>query len=296
MTPSRGFESHPVRGVREQRAESREQANERSFITQAFRVVAARCFCSRTFLSPLPAPRSLLSHLQRCHMPKTAHFHRSLFEFLTELRSNNNREWFLANKARYEADVRDPLLSFIADFGPKLRKISPHFRADPRPVGGSLFRIYRDTRFSPDKTPYKAAAAAQFRHAAGKDVHAPGFYLHLEPNNVFAGVGLWHPTGDALTNVRDAIVEQPQSWKKAVGGKSFRAHFEIGGDALQRPPRGYDPAHPLIEDIKRKDFVAFTHFSEAAACRPAFLGRFATAMQAAKPFMRFLTKAVDLPF
>jgi uncharacterized protein (TIGR02453 family) len=229
-------------------------------------------------------------------MPKTAHFNRSLFKFLTELRSNNNREWFLANKARYEADVRDPLLRFIADFGPLLEKISPHFRADPRPVGGSLFRIYRDTRFSPDKTPYKTAAAAQFRHAAGKDVHAPGFYLHLEPGNVFAGVGLWRPAGDTLSKVRDAIVGQPQGWKKATGGKSFKSHFEIGGDVLLRPPRGYDPEHPLIEYIKRKDFVAFTPFSEAAACRPDFLDRYATTMRAAKPFMQFLTKAVDLPF
>ena len=137
------------------------------------------------------------------------HFAPALFAFLRELRENNNREWFQANKGRYEADVRDPLLRFIADFALPLHELSTHFVADPRPVGGSLFRIYRDVRFSKDKSPYKTQAAAHFRHERGKDVHAPGFYLHLEPDDVFAGAGIWHPDMKSLTKIRDAIVANP---------------------------------------------------------------------------------------
>src|SRR5688572_21278461 len=131
-------------------------------------------------------------------MLKSAYFTPRLFQFLRELKANNDRSWFQANKGHYESDVKQPLLEFIADFGPPLREISEHFDADPGPVGGSLFRIYRDTRFSRDKTPYKTHAAAHFRHERGKDVHAPGFYLHLEPDNVFAACGIWHPDSDTL--------------------------------------------------------------------------------------------------
>src|SRR5919112_754543 len=116
-----------------------------------------------------------------------ASFGPELFGFLAELRAHNDRDWFAANKERYEGDVLEPALAFIEDFEPHLRAISPHLRADARRVGGSLFRIYRDTRFSKDKTPYKTTAGIYFRHEQGKDVQAPGFYLHLAPGEVFAG-------------------------------------------------------------------------------------------------------------
>ena len=135
-----------------------------------------------------------------------AHFTPHLFEFLLELRANNDRAWFQDNKGRYEQHVKEPLLQFIADFGPKLQSISEHFEADTRTNGGSMFRIYRDVRFSKDKSPYKTQAAAQFRHEAGKTVHAPGFYLHLAPDEVFAGVGLWHPDSATLGRIRNRIV------------------------------------------------------------------------------------------
>jgi uncharacterized protein (TIGR02453 family) len=227
-------------------------------------------------------------------MPASPHFSRDLIKFLKDLRANNNREWFQANKHRYEKDVRDPLLRFVADFGPRLEKISSHFVADARPMGGSLFRIYRDTRFSRDKSPYKTAAALHFRHEKAKDVHAPGFYLHLEPGNVFAGVGIWHPDGTALAKIRGTIVEKPAKWKRAKSAKSFTAVYELSGESLKRAPKGYDPDHPLIEDLKRKDFVAFTQFKEADLFRADFLGEYAKTARAAKPFMEFLTQAVGL--
>ncbi len=229
-------------------------------------------------------------------MPSTAQLQPGLLKFLRQLAKNNNREWFQQNKDRYERDLRDPMLRFIDAFEPHLRKISPHFVADPRKMGGSLFRIYRDTRFSRDKSPYKTHAGVQFRHERAKDVHAPGFYLHIQPGEVFLGVGLWHPDGDTLRLLRDAIVENPAKWKRAKSAKAFSAHFELAGDSLKRAPKGYDPDHQLIEDLRRKDFIAVTKLKEKDLTAVAFLDRFAKTCTAAKPFMRYLTEAVGLDF
>jgi uncharacterized protein (TIGR02453 family) len=221
-------------------------------------------------------------------------FTRELFEFFRELKRNNSREWFLANKDRYEYQVREPLQRFVSDFEQPLREISPHFRADPRPVGGSLFRIYRDVRFSPDKRPYKTHAGIQFRHEQGSDVHTPGFYLHLEPDNVFAAVGIWHPDSNTLHRIRTLIVAEPRRWLKAKSDQAFSGLYELGGDSLKRAPQGYDPDHPQIEDLKRKDFIAHVGFSESEACSPDFLDRYAQVSRRAAPFMRFLTEALSL--
>ena len=229
-------------------------------------------------------------------MPPSQKLHRSLLGFLDELSRNNKREWFQANKDRYIAEVRDPLLGFIEAFAPKLRRISPYFVADARSNGGSLFRIYRDTRFSKDKTPYKTWGAVQFRHERGKDVHAPGFYLHVQPGNVFMGAGLWHPDAPTLAKIREAIVEGPANWRRAISAKAFKESYELAGDSLKRPPRGFDAEHELIDDLKRKDFIAVAHFTEAQLLRSDFLDQFAKTAGDAKPFMRFLTKAVALDF
>ena len=229
-------------------------------------------------------------------MPQTAHFSPKLFQFLKDLRANNEREWFQDQKPRYEEHVKEPMLDFIADFSAPLRKISPHFIADPRGNGGSMLRIYRDTRFSKDKTPYKTNAAAQFRHEAGKDIHAPGFYLHLEPGQVFVGAGLWRPDPKTAAKIREAIVEDPAGWKKAVHTKKFREAAELHGDSLKRPPRGVDPEHPLLEDLKRKDFMALVSFTQKQACSAGFADDVAGALRTLKPMTKFLTQAVDLPF
>lgn len=226
----------------------------------------------------------------------SSHFTPELFDFLRELKQNNSREWFQANRRRYETHLREPMLQFIADFGPRLDGISPHLVADPRPVGGSLFRIHRDTRFSRDKNPYKTWAAAQFRHVMRRDVHTPGLYLHLEPGSVFAGAGLWHPDPDSLRRIRQEIEEHPERWQAAVSDPPFKAHCRLGGESLKRPPQGYAPDHPLIEDLKRKDFVANAPFTEAEACAPDFIDRFETFGRAASPLLRFLAKTLELPF
>ncbi len=229
-------------------------------------------------------------------MTQKGHIRPELFEFFRELKNNNNREWFQANKNRYEADVREPLLQFISDFGLRLPEISPYYVADTRRSGGSLFRLNRDIRFSNDKSPYKTAAGIQFRHESGKDVHAPGFYLHLEPGSVYGGLGIWHPDTPTLNKIRDAIVENPDHWQQIVSDKTFSSRYELSGESLKRAPKGYEPDHPLIEDLKRKDFIAGTPFTEEDACAPNFIDRFTEVCRNGAPLVQFLTTAIGLPW
>jgi uncharacterized protein (TIGR02453 family) len=221
---------------------------------------------------------------------KTRSFGPELFRFLADLKANNDREWFAANKDRYENDVRGPACDFVADFAPYLEKISPHFVADPRPTGGSLFRIHRDTRFSKDKSPYKAYAGVQFRHERAKDAHTPGFYLHLQPGSVFVAAGIWHPDSQALGKIREAIAGDAKAWQGATKG------IELGGESLKRAPAGYDPEHPLIEDLKRKDFIASVELTEKDACAPGFVERFAGMCKERAPLVRFICGALELQY
>jgi uncharacterized protein (TIGR02453 family) len=223
-------------------------------------------------------------------------FTKDLFRFLADLRRNNNREWFQANKRRYEQDVQEPALEFISDFAPLLDEISPHFRADPRPSGGSLFRIHRDVRFSKDKSPYKTQTGIRFRHGLGKDGPAPVYYLHLEPGRSFAGAGIWHPDSATLGKIRAAIAADPDEWLSATHEPPFAAVFELGGDSLKRAPSGYDPDHPLIEDLKRKDFVCYTMLDEKTVTGDGFLDEYARICRSATPFVGFLCRAVGAPF
>lgn len=223
------------------------------------------------------------------------YFTPAFFKFFAELKQHNDKTWFDANKRRYETVVRDPLLQFIADFGPALRRISPNLVADPRPVGGSMFRIYRDIRFSKDKSPYKTYAAVHFAHR-DRSRPAPGYYLSLAPGEVYAGIGLWHPDPRTLARVRDAIVAHPDRWQRVIASRTFTARCRLEGAALKKPPRGYDPGHPLVEDLKRTDFVAGTRFTQAQACSASFMPAFADTCRAAAPFGEFLTQAVGLPW
>ena len=216
--------------------------------------------------------------------------------FLEQLARNNNRPWFNENKHRYEEWVLEPAFDFIGAMGPKLERVTPHFTAIPKRVGGSLMRVYRDTRFSRDKTPYKTNIGIQFRHELGKDVHAPGFYVHLDPGSCFLGVGMWHPASGPLGMIRDRIAEDPDAWLAARDDRGFRRRFELSGDSLKRAPRGYPPEHPCVEDLKRKDFIAVAEFGFDAAADPGFADRVAADFAASKPFMAFLCGALDLNF
>ncbi len=228
--------------------------------------------------------------------PPVPHFSPGLFGFLRELSENNTREWFDAHRERYRLQVQEPAIRFVMDFAPHLGGISPHFRADPRPVGGSIFRIHRDMRFVKEGGPYKTTLGIQFRHDSARDVHAPGFYLHLEPGHVFVGMGLWRPDGPTLRALRERILEDPGGWLRTTGEAPFAPHLVLEGDSLAKAPRGVDPNHPLIADLRRKDFIGVAHLREEEVTSPGFLRTFVGLCQAGAPFMAYLCRAVDRPF
>ena len=223
-------------------------------------------------------------------MPEAAIFTPGLFEFLRQLKRHNNREWFAKNKLRYQQVVVEPAMEFIHGFAPHLAKLSPHFVADARPARGSLFRIYRDTRFSPDGLPFKTHVGIRFLHESGKDVHAPLFYLHLEPQGSFAAAGVWHPDNPTLTKIRSAIVANPARWKKAVN------RLELEGESLSRPPKGFCADHPLVEDLKRKDFVTSMAFSDEQVSDEKLLREFTAACRTMSPLVEFTAQALGLKF
>jgi uncharacterized protein (TIGR02453 family) len=227
----------------------------------------------------------------------TREFDPEFFQFLRELAENNDRDWFAANKARYEADVLEPALAFVEDFGYRLAEISPHMRADPRRVGGSLFRIYRDTRFAKDKTPYKTHTGMHFRHAAAKDVHAPGYYLHLAPDHVYGGGGIWRPDTATAHRIREAIAADPKGWRAATRQPPLTDVLtEVRGEQLKRVPSIFDAEHEFSEDLRRKGWFASIELSPDVAITPGFLDEYTRICAAAAPMMRFLCNALDLEF
>ena len=229
-------------------------------------------------------------------MPRYAGFEPATIAFLEQLAANNNRDWFKANKTRYEEQVLDVALRFIQSMQDPLAGIAPHFTAVPNRVGGSLMRVYRDTRFSKNKTPYKTNIGIQFRHEQARDVHAPGFYVHVEPEETFVGVGMWRPDSDPLRAIRERISVRPAEWRRVLADSRFRRNFNLAGESLVRPPRGFDPDHECIEDIKRKSFIAIREMPVADCLSPRFQQKVETSFKAGIPFMKFLCKAVGVPF
>ena len=223
------------------------------------------------------------------------YFTRALFDFLKDLAANNDRDWFQANKDRYEECLKQPALRFIADFGPQVRAVSPHLVCDPRPSGGSLFRIYRDVRFSHDKSPYKTHCAIQFRHESGKDAHAPGLYLHLEPGNCGAAAGLWRPPTPGLRLIREAVATQPDRWRKICGAQALKSMQQFG-DRLQRVPAGYPKDHPAAEELKRKDWGLWIPLAQKDVLAADAHKRIGAVYRDMKPMLKFLCEALGEPF
>ncbi len=224
------------------------------------------------------------------------HFTPATFRFFRQLARNNNRAWFQEHKDAYEAHVREPFLALIADLAEPIAAISPHYRADPRKMGGSLFRIHRDVRFSNNKLPYKTWSGARFFHERRREVHAPAFYLHIEPGNCFAGGGIWHPESDTLRRIRHFIVDNPDAWKRATRSPTFRRHFRFQGESLKRPPRGFEADHELIDDLKLKSFASGTPIDDAVVCSPRLRQEVIRTFQRIAPLVDYLCAAVDLEF
>ena len=227
------------------------------------------------------------------------HFGPAVFSFLRELEANNEKAWWEINKDRYIEVIREPALEFINVFGERLSQISPHFLADSRTVGGSLMRPYRDMRFSKDKTPYKTNVGIQFRHEQGRDVHAPGFYLHLEPRACFAGVGLWRPEAKTAKQIRQAIFDDPEGWEQAARSKDFTEIWSVTQDEdayLKRIPKELDGVHPYPDDLRMKSFIASSRLTQAQVTSDSFDDELFAMYRSAGPFTGFLCNAVRLPF
>ncbi|MDH3362715.1 MAG: TIGR02453 family protein [Gammaproteobacteria bacterium] len=225
-----------------------------------------------------------------------ARFYPETIQFLEQLTANNNREWFQEHKGRYEEQVLDVALAFIQSMQDPLADIAPHFVAVPTRVGGSLMRVYRDTRFSKNKTPYKTNIGIQFRHERAKDVHSPGYYLHIALDQVFVGVGMWRPDADPLRRIRDRIAARPSEWKRVLSDRSFKRQFQLGGESLVRPPRGFDKSHECIDDIRRKSFIAVKELEVDEVFKPQFQRTVESSFKVAESFMRFLCTAVGVKF
>ena len=208
------------------------------------------------------------------------------FAFLRDLAKNNDRDWFAENKDRYEGSVKEPFLQFINDVGPELRKVSKALVADPRPNGGSMFRIYRDVRFSRDKSPYKPYASAHF--SMGKGEHGPGYYLHVQPGQCFLAGGMWMPEPPVLQSIRERISAKPAEWKKA------RVELDDSEETLKRPPRGFDADDPMIEDIKRKSFTGSVMLTEKQLTGPDLIKTFIGGCRTLAPLMKFLSASAGV--
>lgn len=217
------------------------------------------------------------------------------FRFLAGLVNNNERSWFEAHRSDYERFVVEPSLALIAALDPVVRGISPHYRGVAKKVGGSLMRIYRDTRFGRDKTPYKTNIGIQLRHEAAADVHAPGFYVHLDLESAFLGAGSWHPEPADLRAFRQAVAAHPDTYGAAVA-QAQTVGMAPAGDSLVRVPKGFDPNHPRADDLRRKDFLVSVDVPAEQYLGPGLVDLLTTKFVACGPYMRFLCQAVGAPF
>ncbi len=208
--------------------------------------------------------------------------------FLTELKENNNKPWFDANKKRYEA-AKANVVAVAGEIINGLTKLDKRY-GEIKPEK-AVFRIYRDIRFSKDKTPYKTNLGAGFGFG-GKDYERAGFYLHIQPGNVFVGGGCWQPAAPTLKAIRQEIDYNFKEFKSILDKKEFKKwHGELGGDKLKNPPKGYEKDNPALEYLKHTSFTATHQFSDAEVASPKFAENVLTAYKAMNPLIEFLNRA-----
>lgn len=228
----------------------------------------------------------------------SVYFTPDAFAFLRKLQRNNRRDWFQAHKQDYERHVREPFQHLLVDLQPALHAIGPHLRSDPRAVGGSLYRIQRDTRFSGDKSPYKPWQGAYLFHARRREVPAaPGFYIHLQPDGCFVAAGVWHPPADILRRIRQFIVDNPAAWEVAAHGPAVRRNFRFGDDeSLKRPPRGFPADFVRLDDLKQRNFVLYKPLDDALFTSARLRGSLERDLRRMAPFVDYLCAALELDF
>jgi uncharacterized protein (TIGR02453 family) len=217
--------------------------------------------------------------------------------YLRALARHNERTWFQAHKPDYDAHVRDPFRRLLADLQPDLAAVSPHYHSEPKAVGGSLFRIQRDTRYAHDKTPYKTWQGARLYHTRARELTAPSFYIHLQPGNSFVGAGIWHPETPVQRRIRQFIVDNPASWKTAAHAPAFERRYRLeDSDMLVRRPQGFPADFEFIDDLRHRNFVASRPIDDAVMLGPRLRQVLAKDLQALAPFVDYLCAALDLDF
>lgn len=226
----------------------------------------------------------------------TAYFSDATFRFLRNLAINNERTWFNAHKHEYLEHVREPFQRLLADLQPAMAAISPHYRSDPRPVGGSLYRIQRDTRRYADKAPYKSWQGSELFHGR-RHTEAPAFFIHLQEGRSFVAAGLWYPQPATMRRVRQFIVDNPAGWRSAAYNETFRERFVFDDrDMLVRGPRGFPVDFEFHEDLRRKNLLAMHLLDDATMTSPGLLGRIEDDLLALAPFVDYVCAALDLEF
>lgn len=210
-------------------------------------------------------------------------------DFLQKLDKNNDREWFNANKDKFVA-ANDNIIAVTGDLIGRIAKFDPEVASiDPKTC---VFRIYRDVRFSADKSPYKTNLGA-FVAPGGKKAMSPGYYFHVQPKMFFSAAGKHMPDATELLKIRNAVAENTKDFFKIVEGKKFRDRFgDLHGDRLSRPPKGFAADHPAIEYLKLKSFTVGEEFSEAGALGKDYPKILAESFKAAYPLVMFLRDAL----
>jgi uncharacterized protein (TIGR02453 family) len=227
-------------------------------------------------------------------------FRPAALTFLRNLRKNNRREWFEANRATYERELKEPLKAFVEELDVRFATVAPEFVGDPK---SSLFRIHRDIRFSKDKSPYKTHAAFWiFHRAPGRGVGqtvdgGAGFYFHLQPGASLVAAGLWMPPRPKLQLVRDAIADDPESWESVVLARPFVRRFgglsdDDPGALLKRLPRGYPPGHPAERWLRFNSFTVSRALADVQALSPKIADVVMKDFVAMVPFARWLNRAL----
>jgi uncharacterized protein (TIGR02453 family) len=206
--------------------------------------------------------------------------------FLRALKRNNRREWFNAHRGDYESYVRQPMTAIVERLAVDLRAFAPEIIASPKV---SVYRIYRDTRFSDDKTPYKTHAAAVFPTRGLAKHEGAGLYFHISPEEVWIGGGMYSPQRPQLFAVREHIAGHFKQFRTIVESPGFRKQLgALEGSTLKRVPRGFAKDHPAAEYLKLTQIIAGAEFPPALASSPAFYKTVLTVFRQVVPLARFL--------
>ncbi len=223
--------------------------------------------------------------------PPFAGYPREGVAFLRNLKRHNNRPWFEKHRDQYENDVKLPMLSLIAALRPDFQRFGPEFDLNPKRC---LFRIYRDVRFSKDKRPYKTHVAAHFvLRGRPKGVGGSGYYLHIEPGEVFLGGGIYMPDGDQLKKIRRGLIARSDEFLGIIQDRQFRKLFgNLEGERLSRIPQGFPPDHPMGEWLRLKQFFVGLGWKEERCYSPKFASAAAAVFETASPLVRFVNSLI----